>query len=75
MSRSKKTKIQLSGAQLLAKGDVINVIDQGVNIKCRVLSCLAAEDGSCMTSLEIIDGNRAGTKMEAVLRAGNDKNS
>jgi hypothetical protein len=75
MGRDKKTRIQLSGAQLLAKGDIITVVDDGVHVKCRVISCLAVEDGSCMASLEIIDGNRAGSKMEALLKAGNDGNS
>ena len=70
MAKEKKHRITLSGGQLLAPGDVIQVMDRRELVKCRVLSCLAVEGGGCLAGLEIIEGKRKGQRMEAVLRAG-----
>ena len=59
----------MSGGQLIASGDTIKVMDQGSAVECRVLSCLATEDGACLASLEILEGDRKGEKISATLRA------
>ncbi len=59
----------MSGGQLIASGDVIKVKDQGSLVQCRVLSCLATEDGACLANLEILEGERKGEKISATLRA------
>ncbi len=70
MSRTKKEKPTLEGGQLLARGDVIQLMDGGEAVKCRVLSCLAADGGGCFAGLEIIEGPRAGECIDAKLRPG-----
>lgn len=62
----------MSGGQLIASGDVIRVMDQGSVVECRVLSCLATEDGACLASLEILSGERKGEKISATLRASDE---
>jgi hypothetical protein len=70
MSRTKKEKPTLEGGQLLARGDVIQLMDGGEAVKCKVISCLAAEDGGCFAGLEIIEGPRTGERIDAKLRPG-----
>lgn len=70
MSKKKKEKLTLEGGQLLARGDVIQLMDGGETVKCKVLSCLAAEDGGCFAGLEIVEGPRTGERIDAKLRAG-----
>lgn len=70
MSRPKKEKPTLEGGRLLAGGDVIQLMDGGETVKCRVISCLAADDGGCFAGLEIIEGPRAGERINAKLRPG-----
>ena len=72
MARKKEWTKTMRGTQLLAPGDVIQLMDQGTVLKCRVLSCLAAEDGGCLASVEIIEGARKGEKIRATLRAGSE---
>jgi hypothetical protein len=60
--------VTLRGSQLLARGDIIQVMDQGKLIKCRVLSCLGREDGSCMAAVEILEGERTGQRIQTLLR-------
>ena len=62
----------MSGGQLIASGDIIKVMDQGSVVQCRVLSCLATEDGGCLAGLEILEGERKGEKISATLRAGEE---
>lgn len=69
MSRKKKEKLTLEGGQLLARGDVIQLQDGGETVKCRVLSCLAAEGGGCFAGLEVVEGPRTGERINAKLRA------
>jgi len=69
MSRKKKWTKTVEGGQLLAQGDVIQVMDKGVPVKCVVLSCLAVEDGGCLAGLEILDGERKGERFSTKLRA------
>lgn len=70
MARKKEWTRTMRGTQLLAAGDLIQLMDQGTVLKCRVLSCLATEDGGCLASVEIIEGERTGEKIRTVLRAG-----
>ena len=58
VAREKKYRSTVRGGQLLAPGDVIQVMDQGSPVKCRVLSCLAVEGGGCLAGLEILEGKR-----------------
>jgi hypothetical protein len=71
--REKKYKSSLRGGQLLAPGDVIQVMDQGSLVKCRVLSCLALETGACLASLEILEGTRKGERIQTTLRASEER--
>lgn len=73
MAREKKYKSSLRGAQLLAPGDVIQVMDQGSPVKCRVLSCLAVEGGGCLAGLEILDGKRKGERIQTTIRASEER--
>lgn len=70
MSRNKKERLTLEGGQLLARGDVIQLMDGGERVKCKVLSCLALDDGSCLAGLEITEGPRTGERLDAKLRTG-----
>ena len=73
MPRKKEPGACVSGGQLIAAGDLIRVMDQGSPVRCRVLSCLATEDGACFASLEVLEGDRKGEKISATLRAGEEK--
>lgn len=68
MPKKKEWTKTMEGGQLLAQGDVIQVMDKGVPVKCRVLSSLAVDDGSCLASLEILEGERTGEKISTKLR-------
>lgn len=70
MGRQKEKKVSPAGGQLLAQGDVIQLMDGGEIVKCKVLSCLAAEDGGSFAGLEIVEGPGAGERINAKLRAG-----
>lgn len=69
MPRKKDWTKTMEGGQLLAQGDVIQVMDKGVPVKCRVLSCVALEDGACLAGLEILEGERKGERISTKLRA------
>jgi hypothetical protein len=66
----KKDKLLVKGGQLVAAGDLIQLMDGGSLVKCRVLSCLIADGGACHASLEIIEGERQGQRIDAKIRAG-----
>jgi hypothetical protein len=68
MPRKKKEKCLLRGSQLLARGDIIKVMDEGSPISCKVLSCLGNPDGSCVAGLEILEGERQGQRIQTTLR-------
>jgi hypothetical protein len=70
MSRKKKAEITMRGSQLMAPGEIIQVMDGGTPVKCRVLSCLGTDDGKCLASLEILEGERKGDRIQTTLRAG-----
>ncbi len=70
MARKKDWSNTMRGGQLLARGEVIQFMDSGTLLKCRVLSCLSVEDGRVMAILEVLEGERKGEKIEAALRAG-----
>jgi hypothetical protein len=65
----KKDRLTIEGGQLLTQGDVIQVMDEGLPVKCLVRSCLAAEDGSCLAGLEILEGERKGERISTRLKA------
>ena len=75
MAREKKYRSTVRGGQLLAPGDVIQVMDQGSRVKCRVLSCLAVEGGGCLAGLEILEGKRKGERIQTTLRAAEEQPS
>ena len=58
------------GTQLLERGEVIQFMDKGELLKCRVLSCLAVEGGGCYAALEVLEGDRKGERIETKLRTG-----
>jgi hypothetical protein len=68
----KKEKVLMRGSQLIARGDIVRVMDKGSPIQCRVLSCLATADGACVAGLEILEGERKGERITATLRAGEE---
>lgn len=70
MSGKKKEKLRVQGGQLLARGEVIEVMEPEGRVKCRVLSCVMAGDQGCFAALEILEGERAGQRLETFLRAG-----
>jgi len=70
MAKKREWSKTMHGSQLLAPGDVIQLMDEGSPIKCRVLSCLAVDDGGCFASLEIIEGEKKGERIKTKLRAG-----
>lgn len=69
MPKDKEWTRTMRGRQLLAPGDIIDVLEKDVPVKARVLSCLALEDGSCMASLEMLEGERKGQRLETKLHA------
>jgi hypothetical protein len=72
MAGKKKEKPTVRGGQLLARGDTIRVYDGGALIQCRVLSCIAAEQGLCHASLEILEGDKRGERISTTLRAADN---
>ncbi|MEW6141113.1 MAG: hypothetical protein AB1733_23055 [Thermodesulfobacteriota bacterium] len=71
--KPRKREVTLRGNQLLARGDIIQMMDNDRLVRCRVLSCLAREDGACMAGLEILDGERAGEKIQTILRPSDER--
>lgn len=69
--RSDKPKPEIKGGMLIQRGEVIQLMDQGSPVRCRVISCLAMKEGSCWATLEILEGDRSGVRIEARLRPGN----
>ncbi len=70
MPKKKDWQQNMYGTQLLSRGEVIQFMDKGDLLKCRVLSCLAVEGGSCYAALEVLEGDRKGERIETRLRAG-----
>jgi hypothetical protein len=69
MPGKKKEKFTLKGGQLVARGDVVRVMDEGSLVSCRVISCLVAPDGSCHASIEILEGPKTGQRIDTTLKA------
>jgi hypothetical protein len=69
MARKKKSQTTIPGGSLLTRGDIIKIMDQGSPVECKVLSCLATEDGACMASIEVLEGERKGERITTKLRA------
>ncbi|MFH0959089.1 MAG: hypothetical protein V1897_10345 [Pseudomonadota bacterium] len=70
MRKPKEKQVVLRGDQLLSSGDIVHVMDDGIPTKCRVLSCLGTEQGSCLASLEILEGPKKGVRLDTSLVAG-----
>jgi len=70
MPRKKARELTIRGDQLLACGDVIQLMDNDQLVRCRVRSCLVADEERCFCVLEIIEGKRKGERIETFLRAG-----
>lgn len=73
MAKEKKYKSSLRGKQLLAAGDIIQLMDGGSLVKCRVLSSLALETGASVVSMEILEGDRKGERIQTTLRAAEER--
>lgn len=67
MRKPKAKQVSLRADQLLCAGDIITVMDEGSATRCKVLSCLGTNDGSCFASLEILEGPKKGGKIETSL--------
>ncbi|MEW6113271.1 MAG: hypothetical protein AB1664_14160 [Thermodesulfobacteriota bacterium] len=67
MARKKDWTKNMHGSQLLGPGDIIRVMDGEAPIQCKVLSCLASEDGSCFARIEILEGDRKGERISTKL--------
>ncbi len=63
----------MRGTQLVAPGDVIQLMDQGSLLKCQVLSSLATPDGGFYANVQIVEGDRKGEKISAKLRPGTEE--
>ncbi len=70
MARKKEREFMLKGGQLLASGDIIRIGERESPLKCRVLSCLATDDGGCLASLEVLEGERKGERINTRLMPG-----
>jgi hypothetical protein len=57
------------GSQLIGPGDVIRLMEDGTPLTCKVLACIAMEEGRCRASLEVIEGPRTGERIRSVIRA------
>jgi hypothetical protein len=67
MAKKKEREFILKGKQLLASGDIIRIGDPESPLKCRVLSCLGTDDGGCVASLEVLEGERKGERIRTKL--------
>jgi len=72
MAKVKEWKNKMYGGQLVAAGDLIQLMDKGELLSCRVLSCLAVDGGGCFARVEVAEGPRKGEKIEAMLRTGKE---
>jgi hypothetical protein len=73
MRRPKEKDVVLRGDQLLCRGDIITLMDEGAPTKCKVLSCLGTDSGSCIASMEYIEGPKKGKRLETSLVAKEQK--
>ncbi len=69
MRKPKKKHAMLPGSQLIARGDVITMMDEDVPVKCMVLSCIGDDRGKCFATVEILEGPKKGDRIGATLRA------
>jgi hypothetical protein len=73
MARKKQSRTTVPGRSLLGRGDIITIMEDGSPLECKVLSCITIEDGACLASLEILEGERKGERITTKLRAGGEK--
>jgi hypothetical protein len=69
MAKKKEWTKTMRGTQLMSPGDVIRLMDGETPVRCKILSWLANEDGSCLASLEVLEGDRKGERFQTRLRA------
>lgn len=69
MRKPKKKHSMLPGGQLIARGDVITMMDDDTPVKCLVLSCIGDDQGKCFATVEIMEGPKKGERIDATLRA------
>lgn len=62
----------MRGNQLMSPGETIEIMDNDDKLQCRVLSCLAVEDGGCVASVVVLDGPRKGEKIQGYLKSDPD---
>ena len=53
---------------MIGPGDVIQLMDEGTPLTCKVLACIAMEEGRCQAGLEVIEGPRKGERIRSVIR-------
>ncbi len=70
MRKRKDRELSLTGGQLMARGDVITMLDGDTPVKCMVLSCVGNNEGSCLATVEFLEGPKKGSRISATLRAG-----
>ena len=73
MRRPKEKEVLLRGDQLLCRGDIITLMDEGTPTRCKILSCLGANNGSCLARVEFIEGPKKGKRLETSLVAKDQK--
>ncbi len=71
-SRREKIRPEVKGGMLISRGDVIQVVDDGILTKCEVLSCLTTGQEGCLATLEILEGPRKGQKIQTKLRMASE---
>lgn len=53
----------------MARGDIITMLDADTPVKCIVLSCVGTNEGSCLATVEFLEGPKKGSRINATLRA------
>lgn len=69
MAKDKSWTKTMKGGQLVSAGELIDLMDKGSLLKCRVLACVATEDGGCLANLEVAEGDRSGERISTKLFA------
>jgi hypothetical protein len=69
MAKKREWTKSTRGSQLITPGDIITLMENGTPLTCRVLACLAMEEGRCGASLEVVEGDRKGERIKSIIRA------
>ncbi len=73
MAKKKEWTRTMRGGQLISAGDVIRIMDGSGLQRCRVLSCIATEDGGCLANVEALEGANRGERFTAKLSARSEQ--